>query len=308
MLVDYNLQRYHECKHDDTKLSFGDGERSYGYYLVALEWMGEWRQFVNGKGRVPGQIDNYMLKRRIQQARERLGHPDHDDDLGLSDKVHFYILSVNFFKFFYDTYGCNQIIAIKYQAVHESVEINPDPLRESHGQLSPNQNVQKGLEVTAVFEDLKELQANPLLREMKLKATEIKSRKTATARHSLEYSAFREASTKQYKGRYLLSQRWLSQWLHYQEAGQDGTLGRRNVQAELESLLEEEQQALADRYVKQSKPYSGREVECLNFRAWYLLYFLYARPKARVPLLVKSSEYPEHVEMLTSGQEPGYSR
>ena len=40
----------------------------------------------------------------------------------------------------------------------------------------------------------------------------------------------------------------------------------------------------------------------------YLLFFLYGKPKQRLPLLIKTSEYPEHVEMLNSGQEPGFSR
>ena len=34
----------------------------------------------------------------------------YDDGIGLQDRTDFYILSVHFFKFFYDIYGCNQLI------------------------------------------------------------------------------------------------------------------------------------------------------------------------------------------------------
>lgn len=69
--------------------------------------MGTWRNFVNGRGGPPGIIDNTTLVKRIKQARARLNHPETDDDLGLHDRTDFYILSVKFFKFFYDVYGCN---------------------------------------------------------------------------------------------------------------------------------------------------------------------------------------------------------
>lgn len=42
------------------------------------------------------------------------------------DKKDFYILSVKFWQFFYDLYGCNSIIQIKYYMVEQEVEINPD--------------------------------------------------------------------------------------------------------------------------------------------------------------------------------------
>jgi hypothetical protein len=35
---------------------------------------------------------------------------------------------VEFFKFYYDTYGCNQIIMLKYIIEEQEVEINHDPL------------------------------------------------------------------------------------------------------------------------------------------------------------------------------------
>lgn len=69
-----------------------------------------WRNFVNGRGGRPTEIDNNVLVRKIEQERERLGYPEHDGDLSLVDRGDFYILSLKFFKFFYDVYGCNKIV------------------------------------------------------------------------------------------------------------------------------------------------------------------------------------------------------
>ena len=62
-------------------------------------------------------IDNKLLKQKIKTARNNLNYPDDETDLGLADKEDFYILSVEFFKFFYDTYGCNTIIQVKYKTI-----------------------------------------------------------------------------------------------------------------------------------------------------------------------------------------------
>lgn len=82
---------------------------SYGYFIVDIEWMSSWRQFVNNKinPSVPGEIDNRSLKKKIEESRKSKGYPDCDNDLGLQDKQDFFILSVKFFKFFYNTFGCN---------------------------------------------------------------------------------------------------------------------------------------------------------------------------------------------------------
>jgi hypothetical protein len=93
--------------------------------------MSLWRHFVNGKGPIPGEIDNMALKKKIQEARKQLHYPEDEQDLGLQDKQDFYILSVEFFRFFYNTYGCNQIIQIKYKTIRVEIEINPDPLSQS---------------------------------------------------------------------------------------------------------------------------------------------------------------------------------
>jgi hypothetical protein len=109
----YNLDQYHKCKNDDTRIAYPMDSKemnSHGYYIIAIEWMSVWRDFVNGKASTPGEIDNQQLVKKIKNCRDRKGFPSHDSDLGLQDKRDFYILSVKFFKFFYDTYGCNQII------------------------------------------------------------------------------------------------------------------------------------------------------------------------------------------------------
>ena len=158
--IQYNLEMYHECKNDDTKINYAHEEKSYGYYIVSLEWMSQWRSFVNRKGSKPGCIDNSMLKDRIEESRERLSYPEDESHLGLHDKVHFYILSVAFFKFFYNAYGCNHIIQIKYSFVQERVEINPDALRESIPALSKRylrSQIEIGMEANAAVESYTDL-------------------------------------------------------------------------------------------------------------------------------------------------------
>ena len=77
--------------------------------------MAQWRRFLQGDlSYPPREIDNIALKAKIERRREHRGNPASDEDLGLQDKKDFYTLSVNFFRFFYDTYGCNQIVVQKY--------------------------------------------------------------------------------------------------------------------------------------------------------------------------------------------------
>ena len=54
--------------------------KSYGYYIISLEWMGRWRGFVNGKNEAPGPIDNAGLARRIHNGRKKLGYTEYDDE------------------------------------------------------------------------------------------------------------------------------------------------------------------------------------------------------------------------------------
>lgn len=68
---------------------------------------------MNHKGSSPGPIDNLKLKNKILKNRERANFPETDDGIGITDRSDFYSLSVQFFKFFYDTFGCNQIMIVK---------------------------------------------------------------------------------------------------------------------------------------------------------------------------------------------------
>jgi hypothetical protein len=66
--LEYNMKMYHTCKNDDTKISYKDDLKSlnsHGFYIISLEWMSIWRNFVHGKGPSPGEIDNYALKKKI---------------------------------------------------------------------------------------------------------------------------------------------------------------------------------------------------------------------------------------------------
>ncbi len=72
-LIQYNMDQYHLCKNDDTRIQYSDDTSnvtsSHGYFIISIEWMSVWRHFVNGKGPVPGEIDNHSLKKKIQEAR-----------------------------------------------------------------------------------------------------------------------------------------------------------------------------------------------------------------------------------------------
>jgi hypothetical protein len=52
------MEQYHLCKNDDTLIQYGDEgpnvTQSHGYYIISIEWMSQWRVFVNGKGPTPG--------------------------------------------------------------------------------------------------------------------------------------------------------------------------------------------------------------------------------------------------------------
>lgn len=70
--------------------------------------MSDWKDWVQGESlNSPGCIKNRVIMDRIKQQRRKYGNPKSDEDLGLADKKDFYILSVGFFKFYYDTFGCD---------------------------------------------------------------------------------------------------------------------------------------------------------------------------------------------------------
>ena len=109
--LEWNQERFRETRADQTRIAFTDDPEqahSYGYFLVSYEWMAQWRRFLQGdESYPPREIDNKNLKAKIERRRAHRGNPASDEDLGLQDKKDFYTLSVNFFRFFYDTYGCN---------------------------------------------------------------------------------------------------------------------------------------------------------------------------------------------------------
>jgi len=84
----------------------------------------------------------------------------------MKDKEQFYILSVGFFKFFYDTYGCNQIIQVKYLFLTQQVEINPATLSDPND-LHQDSNIIHGYDCNAIYENLYDLLRNPLLIELR---------------------------------------------------------------------------------------------------------------------------------------------
>ena len=132
--------------------------------------MGEWRSFANGSGPEPGIVDNRALISKIKKNRIKYNNPESDSDIGLADKKDYYILSVAFFKFFYDTYGCDSIVILKYTTITEEVVINQDPLSTSNAfkRNRPERpkdlpKLLRGREFSAIYEYMEELEADESL-------------------------------------------------------------------------------------------------------------------------------------------------
>ena len=105
-----------------------------------------------------------------------MGNPEYDSDLQLQDRGDFYILSVKFFKFFYDVYGCNQIVNIKYRTHREEVQINIDPLQSSHRMYKiEDAGIMRGPEISALYEGEEQLLPHPKLRKLKQEAQTVLS-------------------------------------------------------------------------------------------------------------------------------------
>ena len=174
----YNMDMYHECSKDGTRIAFEDDPQmasSHGYYIIATDWMSEWRSFANGSGPVPGVVDNRALITKIKRNRIKYNNPESDSDIGLADKKDYYILSVAFFKFFYDTYGCDSIVILKYTTITEEVEINHDPLSTSNAfKKSKPERVQdqpklvRGREFSAIYEYLEDVGADESLQGIRI--------------------------------------------------------------------------------------------------------------------------------------------
>ena len=84
--IQYNKDQYNLSKDDHTRVSYENDPpewKSYGYYIISIEWMGMWRNFVNGRGGRPTEIDNSVLVKKIETERKRLGYPAFDNDLNL---------------------------------------------------------------------------------------------------------------------------------------------------------------------------------------------------------------------------------
>ena len=99
--IEYNLNQYHQCKTDNSKLAYEnekDGKNVHGYFVIGIDWMERWRHYLRKSGDPnPGEVDNLNLQQKVYKLREKLGFPDYDDDLGLKDKRDYYILSKGFF-------------------------------------------------------------------------------------------------------------------------------------------------------------------------------------------------------------------
>ena len=138
--------------------------KTHGYFIISIDWMSKWRNFANGVGPEPGILDNTSLIKKIKRNRIKYNNPESDSDIGLADKQDYYIISVGFFKFFYDTFGCDSIVVLKYTILTEEVEINHDPLSQSNtfkrNEKQRNRNqpkILKGREFSAIYEFMDEV-------------------------------------------------------------------------------------------------------------------------------------------------------
>ena len=170
----YNMEKYHESSKDSTRIAFKEDLEmtySHGYFIISIGWMSKWRAYANSSGPMPGEVDNQSLVTKIKRQRIKCSNPESDSDIGLQDRDDYYILSVAFFKFFYDTYGCTNIIILKYLTITEEVEINQDPLAASNtfsknkaGRVRSKARIAKGSEFSAVYESITELDKDNALR------------------------------------------------------------------------------------------------------------------------------------------------
>mmetsp|Transcript_5179 Transcript_5179/g.7996 ORF Transcript_5179/g.7996 Transcript_5179/m.7996 type:complete len:84 (+) Transcript_5179:889-1140(+) len=79
--------------------------------------MQKWRNFVNDKpgSAWPGPILNKSLKNDIKKARAKMNFPEDESELGMEEKKEYYSLTVNFFRFFFNLYDCDEIVIIKFK-------------------------------------------------------------------------------------------------------------------------------------------------------------------------------------------------
>ena len=84
------------------------------FYVISAKWIEMWKQFINKKQPMPNPIDNTDLKNFIQMRRKTLQYPECDEDLGVKKYEDYYEFDYRMWKFFFDLYGCNCPIQIKY--------------------------------------------------------------------------------------------------------------------------------------------------------------------------------------------------
>lgn len=99
---------------------------------------------------------------QIERLREEHNYPEDDGELGLKDKNNYYILSLGFFKFYYDNFDCDQLITIKYTKNFDEIEINADVL-DVHSPMMIRRNkdvINKGNELTGIKEYLDDIEIN----------------------------------------------------------------------------------------------------------------------------------------------------
>jgi len=68
---EYIKTNYRIWKEDLTKIQYPDDDpqqESYGFYLLAYDWMDQWRKFIAG-GPKPKMIDNKRLVTQIERLR-----------------------------------------------------------------------------------------------------------------------------------------------------------------------------------------------------------------------------------------------
>ena len=111
--INYNKRQYEESKREipTVKNQFAS-EVEKQSFVISDSWITTWKNFTNGTGPRPTQISNKDLHEQITVERRKQKNFEIDSDLE-ELKSEYHIISWKKFKFFYDIYGCDQIIQIK---------------------------------------------------------------------------------------------------------------------------------------------------------------------------------------------------
>ena len=87
-------------KHRDEKEACVGSDDSLYYYVVAAQWMSDWRKFANGERDQPSTIQNRELAERIFKLRKENRLPIHDNLIKFTEPADYYLINQAFWDCF----------------------------------------------------------------------------------------------------------------------------------------------------------------------------------------------------------------